>query len=497
MKNSKISKASRAFLITIFVIIGVLCAVLAYFFRYLRGQYNRTTYFDRTVINETDVSGKSPEEVRDLLKKDYDLTTVTIQENDESDYTGHLSDYGYTIDNNALLQELNDALKLQKSDFFTMLNSLMSGKQFHVTIPFSFDEKKFDSTVSADSFSQARVQRKNAELTYDAKKKEYTITPEVYGTEFNNADLQSYVKEKTDALVAGDSPQLSLTIDFPADIYIQPEVKSDDEKLNRMMANYNKYCKAEITYTFGSQKEVLDWNTIQNWISWEDDGSATIRADSIAEYVDGLAAKYNTRYISRVFHTSAGSDITIDGNLNTYGYTINEDAEEAQILADIQANTSTEREPVYYSKTEDGYSTPVYFQRDGTDDLAGNYVEISIARQHLWLYRNYQLVAETDVVTGNVSKGNGTNVGVYPIAYKESPSVLTGQDAGNGYRSEVQYWMPFCDGQGLHDASWRSAFGGQIYLTNGSHGCVNIPPAIMPTIYQNSEAGMAVIVYSE
>lgn len=48
---------------------------------------------------------------------------------------------------------------------------------------------------------------------------------------------------------------------------------------------------------------------------------------------------------------------------------------------------------------------------------------------------------------------------------------------------------------GIHDANWRSTFGGQIYLTNGSHGCVNVPPANMPALYQAVKVGTPVVIY--
>ena len=40
----------------------------------------------------------------------------------------------------------------------------------------------------------------------------------------------------------------------------------------------------------------------------------------------------------------------------------------------------------------------------------------------------------------------------------------------------MNYWMPFLgNAYGLHDASWRSRFGGSIYSYAGSHGCINLP----------------------
>ena len=59
----------------------------------------------------------------------------------------------------------------------------------------------------------------------------------------------------------------------------------------------------------------------------------------------------------------------------------------------------------------------------------------------------------------------------------------------------VQYWMPFVYGQGLHDASWQSSFGGDAYKTRGSHGCVNLPPDEASIIYNTIEGGYPIILY--
>lgn len=55
--------------------------------------------------------------------------------------------------------------------------------------------------------------------------------------------------------------------------------------------------------------------------------------------------------------------------------------------------------------------------------------------------------------------------------------------------------MPFNGGIGLHDANWRKTFGGTIYKNGGSHGCVNLPPAVAKTIYENISAGDPVLCY--
>ena len=122
-----------------------------------------------------------------------------------------------------------------------------------------------------------------------------------------------------------------------------------------------------------------------------------------------------------------------------------------------------------------------------------SYVEVSIGAQHLWFYKDYQLLLESDVVTGCVAKGTPTQTGIFPIAYKESPATLIPSNETNG--TSVQYWMPFYDGQGLHDATWRTAFGGQIYQYRGSHGCVNMPYYAAEFIFNNADSGTPVVLY--
>ena len=124
--------------------------------------------------------------------------------------------------------------------------------------------------------------------------------------------------------------------------------------------------------------------------------------------------------------------------------------------------------------------------------VGSSYVEVDMSLQMLYVYSNGVKILETPVVTGNTSLGHGTPTGIYYINRKQRDTVLVGAD----YRSPVAYWVPFIRNSiGLHDATWRSAFGGSIYRTNGSHGCVNIPPAVMPAVYEVVSVGMPVVLF--
>ena len=114
-----------------------------------------------------------------------------------------------------------------------------------------------------------------------------------------------------------------------------------------------------------------------------------------------------------------------------------------------------------------------------------------MTQQKLYCYKAGELLLETDIVTGNMRRNWDTPVGVNFVYAKQKNRILRGQ----GYASPVDYWMPVKGAIGIHDADWRKEFGGEIYLKNGSHGCINIPPENMPIIYDNYEIGTPVIMF--
>ena len=150
-----------------------------------------------------------------------------------------------------------------------------------------------------------------------------------------------------------------------------------------------------------------------------------------------------------------------------------------------------------YNKRGTGYSL-------GNHGLGKNYVLVSLKQQKLWVIKDGQpVVTLNDVVTGteDTSKGrnNRTPTGVYYIMYKKTDAILRGQnDDGSKYASPVKYWMPFTeDGCGLHDASWRKNWNKDAYLKGGSHGCVNIKPEDIQSVWDNVYVNEPVIVYSD
>lgn len=121
------------------------------------------------------------------------------------------------------------------------------------------------------------------------------------------------------------------------------------------------------------------------------------------------------------------------------------------------------------------------------------YIDISIEKQRVILFENGRKVMESACVTGTPNRERATHYGSFRINYKQRNRILRGSQ--KLYEAFVSYWMPFDSGIGLHDATWRGSFGGNIYKSNGSHGCINLPPAFAKQLYERVTVGMPVYVH--
>lgn len=133
-----------------------------------------------------------------------------------------------------------------------------------------------------------------------------------------------------------------------------------------------------------------------------------------------------------------------------------------------------------------------YLRKKDVDGLSDKFIEIDLGSQKLDFYVGRNVMLSSDIVSGQVgSKDTETRIGCFNIYKFEKDTYLVGKD----YRQHVNYWMPFDGSIGMHDALWRSKFGGDIYLTNGSHGCINLPLNIAKDVYDNSNLDTKVLVH--
>ena len=164
-----------------------------------------------------------------------------------------------------------------------------------------------------------------------------------------------------------------------------------------------------------------------------------------------------------------------------FGWKIDIEAETKALIEDIQSGVEVTREPVFAVKGAQW----------GENDIGTFYVEIDMTNQMVYLVDNGVVRIQTPCVTGNVASGNTTPPGIFGVTYRQTNATLRGAT----YTSFVHYWMPFNGNIGMHDATWRGRFGGEIYRTSGSHGCVNLPKAAAAKIFESIYQGCPVICY--
>lgn len=424
-------------------------------------------YFFNTIINGENYSAGSLSSVESRI-----LDT-------SSDYVLEISGRDQLTDT---ITSADIALRMDVGDAFTDIIDRQNAFQWPVSI-FRKSEYTVDTMVT---YSKEELERKidtlcffkseNIRQPQNAYLSDYTengfqIVPEDKGTVPIRQKIYETVEEAVQMLAA--------TVDLDAKgCYQDAPIASASSALQKKCEQLNRLTGVEITYTFGDDVEVLDGSIIKDWLIMEED---TLDVDPalVREYVNALSRKYDTWGKKREFRTTNGETITIVEG--AYGWWMNRPEETEALVELIRSGKSEERTPIYHAQAA----------QYGEDDIGDSYVEIDLTSQHLWVYKDGVLVEETDFVSGNVSRGYNTPVGIYGITYKERNTTLRGAN----YASKVSYWMPFNGNVGMHDASWRSTFGAEIYLRNGSHGCVNLPPKKAEVIYEHVEKGEPVIVY--
>lgn len=242
-----------------------------------------------------------------------------------------------------------------------------------------------------------------------------------------------------------------------------------------------------MTYLFGDRQEVIDEKVVADWMALDENGQIVFDDNNrpvldeslIEEYVAYLSATYDTVGIEREFQATSGKCVKISGG--SYGNAIDTEKEFAFLLDAFLNGESGTRVPEYRLEAWE----------KGADDIGDTYVEVDMGEQHMYYYKDGALVIDTPVVTGNHSRGWDTPAKVCHVYFKQKNRVLRGRN----YATPVKYWMAVDGNIGIHDATWRKEFGGDIYLTDGSHGCINTPLEIMSEMYDIVEKGTPVILF--
>jgi lipoprotein-anchoring transpeptidase ErfK/SrfK len=432
-------------------------------------KYFTNHFYFGSEINSVDVSGRTVEDAKMVMASQLQEYTLNLKERGGKIEQIKADDLGLKYSSEEEFKNFKDS-----QNPFGWVLATFNPKDSKMIVELSYDEKLLKERIGRLSCFDSNniIEPKNPSFQYSDNS--YVIGDEVLGNKVDKDVLYTHV---ADTILKGETE-----IDLEsAGAYIQPKYTSKSEKTIEVRDILNKYVSSKINYIFGEHKESLDGSTINKWLAVDKNFEVKFDETKVKNYIDALSKTYNTVGKTRSFATSSGTTVNIGGG--DYGWSINEAKETQDLISAIKEGQTMTKEPVYSQKA--------FSISHGNNDVGKTYVELDTKKQHIWFYKNGLLIVEGNVVTGNVRAGYATPKGVYRLKYKQKNTVLRGED----YAVPVTFWMPFNGGVGLHDASWRSVFGGSIYETNGSHGCVNMPYNVAKTIFDNIDVNTPVICY--
>ena len=328
------------------------------------------------------------------------------------------------------------------------------GKTFDLKYTYDFD--KTILTNSLNTINKSATKSQDAYIDVD----KLEIIPEVYGTEIdvpliiNAIDGNSIIKV--------------------SDYYIDPTITSD--VLEKCVEEYNDWRRWGISYA--------DYDVIlvanEGAISIDEKGNITIESTQfINDFVDELCLACDTKGKEYEFVTNSGDTIIVPAG-GTLGSKVDSEKEIKELVSLFETNEVVIDKDINYLDHR---------------EIEDKYIEVSIDKQHVWYYENGEVVWESDCVSGCSSRKNDTTKGAWYLDIVMNGKTLY-PDGPSKPGTWVDKWMRFTPtGIGLHDASWRSRFGGTIYKTNGSHGCINLPKNKAYELFEYTYVGLPVIVY--
>ncbi|MDO5046917.1 MAG: peptidoglycan binding domain-containing protein [Anaerococcus sp.] len=421
-----------------------------------------------TYINGNNVSYASKESALDQVSDDF---TFTISGRNDKELTINSKDIDYDarIPENASIDQNPLAWPVY----------LAKGKedQLDFDVSISYDKDKLKAIVEDSALFSNVTNPVDAKLIYEDG--EFKIVKEVLGDELDYGRLKEAILKS----IYKGHEDITLTDDF----YKAPSLLADSEQMNELLEDGKRIEDLSISFNFNGFDIKLEGEDLVEMLD-QKDGKFELNYDLVQEFMKEVADKTNTYGKDRRFMATGIGEIVV--NPGVYGFILDEELTTDEVYKLFNQRKSGDIEPIYqryaYERTEDG------------TDIGDTYIEVDLSRQYLWFYKDGDLIIESNFVSGISQAGWQTNVGVGSILDKVANTTLRGIDfSGGDYETPVDYWMPIgWDGEGFHDAPWRgNSFGGNIYNTNGSHGCINLPPSVARVIFENAEIHTPVIVY--
>ncbi|MFT3985498.1 MAG: L,D-transpeptidase [Lachnospiraceae bacterium] len=461
----KILKITGIVLLSAFAAACIVYLVIAF--------YYRQTFLYGTYINGVSVKGLDVAGADALLAKEYAGYTLTLKERDGKTEMIDGEQIGFSA---SFTKELTNLLNHQ--------NALLWGYYFIVPVSlelvpeFTYQEENLKEALESLTCFQLEAANLTAKLEIQKKYLGYVLideTTDIVETQVVNELVRQ----------ALDEGSTSVSIE---ECFVPYLPTKEMQEVYGLWKKIDKVQRTNVVLEDDGLERTLNAGIIVDWIVADGDGMPVLdeagqiqlKPEMVGKFVEELSALFDTDKKDRLWKKKDGGSVWL--KYAAPGYQIDQEAEIEQLTKAALTGKSEKREPIY---AKEGKGR-------GKEEIGDTYIEIDMNAQKLYYFVDGKLRLTTDIVTGNTSRRNGTPAKICAIYAKQKNRVLRGAN----YASFVNYWMPVSGNIGIHDATWRDEFGGEIYKTAGSHGCINLPKEKAEALYEMAEVGTPVILYN-
>ncbi len=465
-------------------------------------------------VNGIKCTGKSVAEVNSELCETIKYQGINVIDRNGSSLFISAEDLGFTVD---YTEDLNKFISEQNALSWGVY--VFKGLTGSVQPRISVDEDKLENIIAG------------WDIFVPDETRDVSIVNTENGYELKNTLLSTPIKENIAQTVGSAATRLQSELDLSSELYddcYEPVTLTEEQQtIVDFYGKLQRILNCGITYQFGNQTIPLKGEVVNGFLLTYDQLSGDTydyENPGLGRFISGCnevgISGDSVRDLEGFAVTSDNEPLISEARLYDFFYQKQKLCDTATMLKryqngeDVEIICSKDRKGstfifdhnAEYKHLKEAFLSGSYEQEETRNltnpkkvdffnakkTLGGTYIELDIANQHLYYYRNGEVYIDTLIVSGTMYGGHGTPAGLFHVYDKQRNKVLVGED----YECPVEYWMRLTDtGVGIHDAWWQESFGGDMYLESGSHGCINCPPYIARLLYENVKEQTPVIVY--
>lgn len=459
----------------VFKVIGIVVAsiVVGVGFVYLMiAFYYNNRFMPNTVISDISVNAMTVDEVNRIMIDNNESYSLKLSFPDGKNYTINGGDFDYVFDYSDSLNSILSSQNQFEWPYYALYKTSYTADGIA-----KFDEGKVLSLLSElDEYNE----------DYDNSKAIVKIVNRVNHFTLRDDRMKVFNAANATADVIDCIKNVSKECDLSKD-YDEPEITEKQQKILDQWTSLDTVQKASVTLEDDDISLEIDKYVFSQWIKvnsqgqpiFDGQGNILIDDSKVEDYVKVISETFGTNGMPRKWEKYKGGTVMLPCKWD--GYIVDEEAEKEALIKTILSGKSETRRPKY-SQEGKGH---------GNAEVGDSYVEVDLGHQKMYYFEKGKLKLESDVVSGCKRYHNDTPSMITNIYFMQEGRTLRGEN----YATFVYYWMAFYNHYGLHDATWRGKFGGDIYLTSGSHGCVNLPKDVAAELYGLVEVGTPVVLY--